>query len=75
MEAAIVDIPKESIAYVDETEIDDCPYPEYGRAKRGEKVFGKVSGRCFKRTGFIAAKMGKPLTTVAVSRYYGQCAV
>jgi transposase len=55
---AIADTPKEKIAFVDETGIDQYIYREYGRAKRGEKVIGEVSGRKFKRVGVVAARMG-----------------
>ncbi|MDR2505409.1 MAG: IS630 family transposase, partial [Oscillospiraceae bacterium] len=29
---------------------------EYGRAKRGEKVYGRISGRKFKRVNIVAGK-------------------
>ena len=40
--------------YVDETGIDQCLYREYGRALRGQKVKGVVSGKKFKRTNIVA---------------------
>ena len=44
-------IPKESIAYVDETGITEYLYRQYCRAKRGIKVIGKVKGKKFKSVG------------------------
>ncbi len=57
--STIAAIPHERIAYVDEAGIDNYLYREYGRAKRGKRVFGKVRGRRFKRTGIVAAKRGE----------------
>ena len=51
------DIPKEKIAYIDETGIDSYFYREYGYAPRGQKVYDKISGRKFQRTNIIAAKL------------------
>ena len=44
---------------MDETGIDEYLHREYGRAKRGEAVYSMVSGRKYKRTGIVAAQMGK----------------
>ncbi len=33
-------------------------YREYARAPRGEKVYAKVSGRKYKRTGIVSGKQG-----------------
>ncbi len=41
----IKDIPKEKIAYIDESGIDSCLYREYAYAPRGEKVYGEILGR------------------------------
>jgi transposase len=51
----------EQIAYVDETGMDTCLYREYGWSQRGEPLLGAVSGRKFKRTGIVAAQMGKSI--------------
>ena len=59
--AVIADIPKENIAYVDETGIDTYLYREYGWSLRGEPLIGLVSGRKYKRTGIVAAMMGKDI--------------
>ena len=54
----IKDIPPEKIVYVDECGIDTYLYREYGYAPRGQKVYGQISGRKYKRCGIVAAKMG-----------------
>jgi transposase len=54
-------ISTEKIAYVDETGIDVCLYREHGRSERGKPIFGRISGQKFKRTGIVAAKMGKSI--------------
>ncbi len=59
----IKDIPKEKIAYIDESGIDSCLYREYAYAPRGEKVYGEILGRKFKRTNIIAAKLGDKILT------------
>ena len=53
----IKDIPPEKTAYVDECGIDTYLYREYGYALRGQKVYGQISGRKYKRCGIVAAKM------------------
>lgn len=65
----IADVPKECIAYVDETGIDTYLYREYGYAPRGEAVKGKIFGRKFQRTNIIAAKLGTHI--VAPMQYHG----
>ena len=57
----IKDIPKEKIAYIDETGIDKCLYREYGYAPRGKKVYDTISGKKFQRTNIIAAKFGNEI--------------
>jgi Transposase and inactivated derivatives len=39
---------------VDETGIDQYLHREYGYSPRGEKVFGKISGKKYKRTNILA---------------------
>jgi len=68
-EAKIAQTPPEDIAYVDETGIDKYVYREYGRSLRGEKVYGKISGKKYKRTGIVAGKCGKEV--VAPLEYNG----
>jgi transposase len=46
---------------VDEVGIDTCLYREYGWSERGKPLIGTVSGRKFKRTGIVAARMGKSI--------------
>jgi len=59
----IADIPKERIAYVDETGIDSYLYREYRYAPRGEAINGKIPGIKFQRTNIVAAKLGKNIVT------------
>ncbi len=65
----IEDIPSDRIAYVDETGIDVCLNREYGWSQKGKPLFGVVSGKKFKRTGIVAAKMGKSI--IAPMQYDG----
>lgn len=48
--------PLYKLYYVDECGIDSFLYREYGYAPRGEPVYGKISGKKFKRTNIVAAK-------------------
>ena len=68
-QACIADIPAERIAYVDETGIEQFLYREYGWSARGVPVMGVVSGRKYKRTGVVAAQMGKSI--IAPLQYDG----
>src|SRR5215510_5665194 len=47
--------PAETLVYVDETGMDECLHRDKGRAKRGIKIYGSVSGRKYKRTNIVAA--------------------
>ena len=67
--AQIQGIPTEQIAYVDETGIDTCLHREYVWSERGEPLIRAVSGRKFKRTGIVAAQIGKSI--VAPLQYDG----
>ena len=44
--------------YIDETGINTFMYRERGRAFRGEKIIGEISGKKFERTSIIAGKCG-----------------
>lgn len=46
---------------MDETGIDSYLYREYGWAKRGEKIYAQISGKKYRRTGVVAAQMGKEI--------------
>jgi transposase len=59
--AQIEDIPVAEIAYVDETGIDTFLAREHGWSLRGTPVIGTVSGRKYRRTGIVAAKMGESI--------------
>jgi transposase len=63
--------PKEALVYVDESGIDSYFHRAFGWAKRGEKVWGEVSGRRFARESFIAAKRGKKI--LAPFCFQGTC--
>lgn len=65
----IKNIPKEKIAYIDESSINSCLYREYGYAPIGEKIYGKILGRKFQRSNLIAAKLGDQI--LAPMQYSG----
>lgn len=44
-----------NIIYIDEAGIDKEPFREYARGKKGQRVYGKVSGQRHSRTNIIAA--------------------
>ena len=54
-------MPPEKIVYVDECGIDTYLYRKYGYAPRGQQVFGRISGRKYKRCGIVAAKMANKI--------------
>ena len=62
-------MPSEKIVYVDECGIDTYLYREYGYALRGQRVFGRISGRKYKRCGIVAAKMDDKI--IAPFQYSG----
>ena len=64
--SVISQIPPEKIVYVDETGIDKYVYREYGRALRGTPVYGKVSGKKFKRVGIAAGLCGSDIISPIV---------
>ena len=64
-------IPKDEIIYLDESGIDEFIHREYGRALRGEKVYGEVSGKRYARESFIAAKRGSQI--IAPFCFIGTC--
>jgi transposase len=65
----IAEIPKDSLIYIDESGIDKEMNREYGRAPRGERVYGEVRGRKFDRTNVIAGKCGDKV--IAPGEYKG----
>ena len=67
--AQIAGIPASQIVHVDETGIDNYLCREHGWSERGKPLLGKVSGRKFKRTGIVAAQMGKSI--IAPFQYDG----
>lgn len=67
----IAQYPKDRLVYLDESGIDSFVYRKYGRAPRGENVFGEVSGKRYARESFIAALSGKSL--IAPLCFTGTC--
>ena len=55
--------------YVDETGIDQYLYRPYARSARGQPVFGKISGKKYKRTSIVAGLCLKNI--VAPLQYSG----
>lgn len=51
----INEVGSESIAYVDETGIDEYMYRERAWSRKGTRVRDRISGRKYKRTGLAAA--------------------
>ena len=43
-----------NIVYVDESGIEQCLFRAFALAPSGQKVFGKISGKKFKRTNIVA---------------------
>ena len=53
---ALSSISPSIVYYVDETGLDESYHRERGRSKRGEKVYGIISGRKYKRLNIVAAQ-------------------
>ena len=53
---ALAPTPANQIVYVDECGMDQFLYREHARAPRGEKVYGIISGKKYKRTSVVAAQ-------------------
>ena len=54
--ATLAQTPASQIVYVDESGMDEFLYREYARAPRGEKVYGVISGKKYKRVSVVAAQ-------------------
>jgi transposase len=63
--------PKESLVYVDESGIDSYVHRSFGWAKRGERIYGEISGKRYARESFIAAKCGSKI--LAPFCFQGTC--
>lgn len=61
--------PETPVVYIDETGIDTYLYRQKARAKRGKKVYDKVSGRRFERIFVVAGQIGSEI--VAPLLYQG----
>ena len=57
--------------YLDESGIDQGMYRLRGRAPRGQKIYGEVSGKRFVRESFIAALWNKKI--IAPMGFQGTC--
>lgn len=57
----IAEIPKKSIAYVDESGIDTYLSWEYGYTPKGQEFIHKVRGRKFQRIGIVVAQIGREI--------------
>jgi transposase len=67
----IKQIPEEKRVYIDESGTNEYLHRENGRALRGEKVYGAVSGNRYHRESFIAAQNQR--TIFAPFCYTGTC--
>jgi hypothetical protein len=64
-------IPPETIVYIDEAGVDKRLYREYGRAPRGQKIYGEISGKKRERVSVIGGLMGKKF--IAPFTFQGGC--
>ena len=64
-------IPEEKRVYIDESGINEYLHRQNGRASKGEKVYGAVSGNRYHRESFIAAQ--NQSTIFAPFCYTGTC--
>ena len=64
-------IEKEQLVFVDESGIDTFVSRRYGRAPRGKKIQGEISGKRFARQSFVAAKAGSKI--IAPMIFEGTC--
>jgi len=70
-EEVIKDIEKENLVYIDESGIDVTSVKDRGWGKRGEKLFGKKSGKYYQRTNIIAGYVNKK--SIAPMVFNGSC--
>ncbi|NBV29598.1 IS630 family transposase [bacterium] len=64
-------IAKERLVFLDESGIDTFVSRHFGRAQRGEKIQGEISGKRYARKSFIAAKVGSKI--IAPMIFEGTC--
>ncbi len=64
-------IEKEKLVFVDESGVDTFVSRQYGRAPRGKKIHGEISGKRFARQSFVAAKAGSKI--IAPMIFEGTC--
>ena len=61
----------EDLVYVDESGIDNYLHYSWGYGRRGQKVYGEISGKRYSRESFIAGKNGKAI--IAPMCFKGTC--
>ena len=64
-------IAKDRLVFLDESGIDTFVSRHFGRAQRGEKIQGEISGKRYARKSFIAAKVGSKI--IAPMIFQGTC--
>ncbi|MBM3856657.1 MAG: hypothetical protein FJ390_01680 [Verrucomicrobia bacterium] len=64
-------IAKDRLVFLDESGIDNFVSRYFGRAQRGEKIQGEISGKRYARKNFIAAKVGSKI--IAPMIFEGTC--
>ena len=64
-------IAKDRLVFLDESGIDTFVSRHFGRAQRGEKIQGEISGKRYARKSFIAAKVGSKI--IAPMIFEGTC--
>jgi transposase len=68
---AIKDIPLQNIVYIDESGIDMTICKDRGWGKKGEKLYGKKSGKYYERTNIVAGYVNKK--SIAPMVFNGSC--
>ncbi|MBX9577365.1 MAG: IS630 family transposase [Chthoniobacterales bacterium] len=64
-------IAKDRLVFLDKSGIDTFVSRHFGRAQRGEKIQGEISGKRYARKSFIAAKVGSKI--IAPMIFEGTC--
>lgn len=61
----IKDVAKDMLVYIDESGINTYLHRSHGYAKKGQKIYGKISGIKYSRENFIGAYVNGGLITAA----------
>lgn len=67
----ISSIDPSTIVYIDESGVDNRIFRAYGRAPRGEQVYGNINGSRKRRFSVIGGLMNR--TFIATSTFEGSC--